>query len=74
MVQAVQAYKNVLLTEDFKEAERLRERARHNEAAALGSARRKERAEIARKMKADGVPFDTIQKYTGIEIDVISTL
>jgi predicted transposase/invertase (TIGR01784 family) len=44
MVQAVEAYRHVSASDDFKELERLRERARHNEASALANARRKERS------------------------------
>jgi predicted transposase/invertase (TIGR01784 family) len=44
MKQAIGAYRSVTATEEFKELERLRSRARHNEASALGHARREERA------------------------------
>jgi hypothetical protein len=37
------AYRNVTATDKFKELERLRSRARNNEASALGNARREER-------------------------------
>jgi predicted transposase/invertase (TIGR01784 family) len=40
MNQAIGAYRQVVATEEFKEIERLRSRARHNEASALGNARR----------------------------------
>jgi predicted transposase/invertase (TIGR01784 family) len=43
MTQAIGAYRHVSATEEFKEIERLRSRARHNEASALGHARREER-------------------------------
>ncbi|MCL1828323.1 MAG: Rpn family recombination-promoting nuclease/putative transposase [Oscillospiraceae bacterium] len=43
MKQAVGAYRHVSATDEFKEIERLRSRARHNEASALGNARREER-------------------------------
>jgi len=43
MKQAIGAYRHITATEEFKELERLRSRARHNEASALGHARRKER-------------------------------
>ena len=43
MKQAIGAYRHVTATDEFKEIERLRSRARHNEASALGHARRKER-------------------------------
>jgi hypothetical protein len=43
MKQAIEAYRRVTTTDEFKEIERLRSRARHNEASALGYARRMER-------------------------------
>jgi len=43
MKQAIGAYRSVTATDEFKEIERLRSRARHNEASALGHARREER-------------------------------
>ena len=45
MKQAVGAYRHVSATDEFKEIERLRSRARHNEASALGHARREGAAE-----------------------------
>ena len=43
MKQAIGAYRHVTATDEFKELERLRSRARNNEASALGKARRDER-------------------------------
>jgi len=40
MTEAIGAYRHVTATEEFKELERLRSRARHNEASALGNAER----------------------------------
>ncbi|MCL1794727.1 MAG: hypothetical protein FWG34_12770 [Oscillospiraceae bacterium] len=40
MKEAIVAYRHVTSTNEFKELERLRSRARHNEASALGHARR----------------------------------
>ena len=46
MTQAIKAYRSVTATDEFKELERLRSRTRHNEASALGHARREgEKAE-----------------------------
>ena len=46
MSQAIEAYRHVSATDEFKEIERLRSLARHNEASALGHARREgEKAE-----------------------------
>jgi predicted transposase/invertase (TIGR01784 family) len=43
MKEAIEAYRQVTATSEFRELERLRERARHNEAAALRHARQEER-------------------------------
>jgi len=43
MKQAIGAYRTVTATDEFREIERQRSRARHNEASALGRARREER-------------------------------
>jgi len=40
MEQAIGAYRHISATEEFKEIERMRSRTRHNEASALGNARR----------------------------------
>ena len=45
MSEAIVAYRSVTADEKFKELERLRSRARHNEASALGHARREARRE-----------------------------
>ena len=45
MEQAISAYRHIKVTPEFKEAERLREIARHNEAAALRHARTEGKAE-----------------------------
>ena len=42
MEQAIEAYRQITATDEFKELERLRSRARHNEASALDHARREE--------------------------------
>ena len=44
MEQAINAYRSITAADEFKEIERLRSLARHNEASALGHARREERA------------------------------
>ena len=42
MTQAINAYRSITATDEFKEIERLRSRALNNEASALGNARRQE--------------------------------
>ncbi len=51
MEEAIKAYRHVTATEEFKEIERLRSRARHNEASALGNAQREAKAEGRREGK-----------------------
>jgi len=43
MKQAIGACRTVTALDEFKELERLRSRTRHNEASAIGNARREER-------------------------------
>ena len=70
MKQAIGAYRTVTATAEFREIERLRSRARSNEASALGNARRKaEKAkakEIAKKLLDGGDSIDKIIKVTGL--------
>ena len=44
MQQAIQSYRSITATEEFRTLERMRSDARRNEASALGNARREERA------------------------------
>jgi len=43
MNQAIQAYRHISASEEFKEIERMRERARHDEAEAISHAIKKDR-------------------------------
>jgi hypothetical protein len=43
VTQAIEAYHTIVVSDEFKELERLRELDRHNEASALEHARREER-------------------------------
>jgi predicted transposase/invertase (TIGR01784 family) len=54
MKQAVHAYRNVIASEKFKNDERLRERARHDEISALAYAKRKGETIGKKKGKAEG--------------------
>ncbi len=45
MEEAIKAYRHITAADEFKETARLRDWARHNEASALGHARREGRAE-----------------------------
>ncbi|GHS90169.1 hypothetical protein AGMMS49957_15390 [Synergistales bacterium] len=52
MEEAIGAYRGITATDEFKEIERLRTLARHNEASALGHARREATAKANAKWQA----------------------
>jgi predicted transposase/invertase (TIGR01784 family) len=75
MQQAIGAYRSVSAAPEFREIERLRSKARHDEAQALRHARlegrdegRAEgRAEVARNLARLGMDIATIAKATGLD-------
>jgi len=82
MTKAVEAYESTTISDEFRELERLRKRARHNEAAALRNARDEGRAEgraevrakAARNMRALDISVDKIAEATGLSIEEIKAL
>ncbi len=70
MSQAINAYYTITASSEFREKERLRAKARHDEAQALHNARK----EIAQNMKADGEPIEKIIRYTGLTKESIENL
>jgi len=86
MEQAIRAYHQITADSEFREAERLREMARHNEASALRHARDEGKAEgkaegmekttleIARKMKSMGFSSKQIQTATGLPAETINKI
>jgi len=74
MNQAIDAYHHITVTPEFKEAERLREMARHNEASALWSAEQKAKKEVARNALQMNLSVDSIVKLTGLNPDEINNL
>ena len=78
MSQAINAYYTITASSEFREKERLRAKARHDEAQALYNAERKgkqkEKIEIAQNMKADGEPIEKIMRYTGLAKENIENL
>jgi len=70
MSEAISAYRQITVTPEFREMERLRSKARHDEAQALYNAERKarkeEKHEIAKSMMTDGEPVEKIVRYTGL--------
>ena len=65
MEEAIKAYRHVTATEEFKEIERLRSRARHNEASAIGHARREAKAEGRRQGRREGYR-EADEKWQGV--------
>ena len=78
MSQAINAYYTITASSEFREKERLREKARHDEAQALFHAeqkgKQKEKIEIAQNMIADGEPMEKIIRYTGLTKENIEIL
>ena len=78
MSQAINAYYTITASSEFREKERLRAKARHDEAQALHNARRKatmeRNIEIAQNMMADGEPVEKIVRYTGLTEQEIGKL
>ena len=70
MEQAVNAYYTITASPEFREVERLREKARHDEAQALHHAKQEgiseRNIEIARNALQMGMPVTDISKLTGL--------
>lgn len=69
MSQAINAYYTITASSEFREKERLRAKARHDEAQALHHAKQEQSIEIARNMMADGEPVSKIMRYTGLTLE-----
>ena len=78
MSDAIVAFRQVAASPELREAERMRSKARHDEAQALRNAEHKAERnkafEIAKNMMADGEPIDRIVKYTGLTREEIEGL
>ena len=74
MKEAISAYRSITVTPEFLEAERLRSKARHDEAQALYNAERKTKFEIAKKMLKRSRPMDEIVEDTGLTYEEIEEL
>ena len=70
MNQAISAYYSVTASPEFHEIERMREKARHDEAQALSHAKQEGlqegKLEIARNLIATGMPLRQISAVTGL--------
>ena len=86
MEQAINAYYSITASPEFREIERLREKAQHDEAQALLHARREgmqegrregiseRNMEFARAMLAEGEPVSKIMRYTGLTLEELENL
>lgn len=69
MNQAINAYYTITASSEFREIERLREKARHDEAQALYHAKQEEKIEIARNLLKMGMSLDQIAQATGLSLE-----
>jgi len=76
--EAITAYRQITVTPEFREAERLRAKARHDEAQALRNAQRnaerKKALEIAKKLLDLGMSIENIIIVTGLTREEIESL
>ena len=78
MTQAIGAYREVVVSPEFAELERLRADARHNEASALANTERKskkaEAMTIAKRLLSRNRPIGEIVEDTGLTRAEVETL
>jgi len=74
MTQAIGAYREVMVSPEFRELERLRADARHNEASALHSAERNTTIAIAKRLLSRSRPISEIAEDTGLAYAEIEAL
>jgi hypothetical protein len=74
MEQAINTYQSLTVSSEFKEAERMRELALHNEAAALRHAASQRNIEIAKNAIQMKLPIESIVKLTGLSQDEVEKL
>jgi hypothetical protein len=78
MSEAIGAYRQITVTPEFKEAERLYAKARHDEAQALYTAERKAKRnallEVARILLFDGDSIEKVVRTTGLTREEIESL
>ena len=74
MSQAINAYYTITASSEFCEKERLRAKARHDEAQALYNARKERDIEIARNLLKMNMPHEQIVKATDLTLEEIGKL
>lgn len=74
MSQAINAYYTITASSEFREKERLRAKARHDEAQALHNAERNAKIGIAQKLLKRNRPVDEIVEDTGLTHEEVEDL
>ena len=74
MSEAISAYRQITVTPEFREMERLRSKARHDEAQALYNAERKTKLEIAKNLLNVGDTIEKVISVTGLTKEEIEGL
>ena len=74
MSQAINAYYTITASSEFREKERLRAKARHDEAQALYNSRKERDIEIAKKLLKRNRPVDEIVEDTGLTYQEVEDL
>ncbi len=74
MEQAINAYYTITASSEFREIERLREKARHDEAQALYHAEHTAKMEFARKLLKRNRPVEEIIEDSGLSYEEIESL
>jgi predicted transposase/invertase (TIGR01784 family) len=74
MSQAINAYYTITASSEFREMERLRAKARHDEAQALHNAKMERNIEIARNLIRRNRPIDEIVEDTGLTHEEVENL
>ena len=74
MEEAIVAYRSITAAPEFREMERLRSKARHDEAQALWNAEQRKALSIAKNLLNIGVPIEQIIAGTGFTREEVESL
>ena len=74
MSDAIAAFRHLAASPELREAERMRSKARHDEAQALYNERRKEKTGIAKNLLKKQLPIVDIADATGLTREEIEGL
>ena len=72
--QAISAYHSVTASSEFRELERLRAKAQHDEAQALWNAEQQRAFGIAKKLLNRNRPIDEIIEDTGLSLEEVESI